>query len=164
MYQTQSVTQTATQAKRLASRIGAELMQMQALYGEPSDRQINEFVLEAEYYLAAKVLQSVQYGFKRNGKVVFDLFYTEAGATALNDKPGRVPPDADVSGASWFSYLIKNSAWEKLSALERQALLDKVPVKRSDAPEPVLDARLRNAGSKQFSEDTMGLRREARTL
>lgn len=79
MYQTRTATQTATQAKRLASRIGAELLQLRALYGEPSLDMIHRFTVEAEMYLAAGYLEKIEYGFKRHGKVVFELAYTGPG-------------------------------------------------------------------------------------
>ena len=55
MYQTRTATQTATQAKRLASRIGTELLQLQAFYGKPSESAVAAFITEAELYLAGRL-------------------------------------------------------------------------------------------------------------
>jgi hypothetical protein len=165
MQQTRTATQTATQAKRLASRIGAELLQLQSAYGKPSDTKLAAFVEEAEMYLAAGYLNRVSYGWKRDGEVIFELTYVARGATLVNDKPGRVPPTADLSGANWFSYLWKSAAWwNDLSSADRERFEAKSPVKRETAPAPIAAAGLRLVGNKTFSEDTLGLSAEVRTL
>lgn len=162
MYQTRTATQTTTQARRLASKIGSELLQLQALYGSPNDEKIEKFITEAELYLAAGYLDSVRYGFKRDGQVIFELVYTASDATSINDKPGRIPVDVNVSGSAWFSYLKQNNAWWSLSSAQREAFRAKLPLERTFAGEPELAPGVQASGVKQFSEDTLGLRREVR--
>ena len=165
-YQTRTATQTATQAKRLASRIGAELLQVTALYPQkgPSDEKITDFVLEAELYLAAGYLDHVRYGFKRDGLVVFELVYTADQASGIDDKPGRVPPGCDLTGGTWFSYLVQNEAWSTLTDQQREQFRSELPFRRSSGEEPRLAPGVYARGTKQFSEDTLGLRREVRAL
>lgn len=160
MYQTRTVTQTTTQAKRLASRIGAELLQVYAAYGKPSQKDVVEFIGEAELYLAHGYLQSVRYGFKRGGKVIFELCYTAEEATGIDDKPGRVPLGLSLSGSSWFSFLKQNDAWWRLTSSQREAFRARLPVQRTFGVEPELAPGVRVLGSKQFSEQTLGLRRD----
>lgn len=162
MYQTRTATQTYTQARRLASKIGSELLQVQALYGSPTEAKIEKFISEAEMYLAAGYLDSVRYGFERDGQVIFELYYAAADATSVNDKPGRVPTDVDITGGVWFSYLKQNDKWWSLTSAQREDFRSKLPLERTFADEPVLAPGVRSCGAKQFSEDTLGLRREVR--
>lgn len=164
MYQTKTATQTATQAKRLASRIGTELLQMQSYYGQPSSDTINRFIVEAELYLAAGYLDSVRYGFERNGLVIFELVYTATQASSLDDKPGRVPSDVDLTGAQWFSYLKQSNLWWTLTSAQREAFRATLPLQRAFGEEPALASGVYSSGNKQFSEETLGLRREIRRV
>jgi hypothetical protein len=164
MYQTRTATKTATQAKRLASCIGAELLQLQVAYGTPSDGSIASFIEEAELFMASGYLDRVSYGWKRDGVVIFELTYVARNGTLTNDKPGRVPPRQDLSGALWFSYLWTNNIWLGLPIVERQRFEAKSPVKRLGAPAPVAASGLRLIREKHFSEETLGLRAEVRTL
>ena len=163
-YQTRTTTQTATQARRLASRIGAELLQVRALYGSPSEAWIAQFTTEAEMYLAAGYLDNVRYGFERDDAVIFELIYTARDATGANDTPGRIPASCDLSGAKWFSYLTQNDTWWRLSPEQREDFRKKLPFQRSSAEEPRLAAGLRTVATKSFSEETLGLDRKVRTL
>lgn len=167
MYQTRSATQTATatQAKRLASRIGAELLQVQSHYGNPDRETLNKYIEEAEMFLAAGYLRSVRYGFKKNNKVVFEVEYTSQSATGVDDKPGRIPPAVDVTGGTWFSYLTySESFFSELSSAQREAFKSKSPLQRVPMDAPQAADGLRASGGKQFSEDTLGLYREVRLV
>lgn len=167
MYQTRTSTQTSTvtQAKRLASRIGAELLQIQAFYGKPDVTTLTKYIEEAAIFLAAGYLRSVQYGFKKNGKVIFEVEYTSQSATGIDDKPGRVPPAADVSGGTWFSYLSYSDAFfNKLTHAQREAFKSKSPLHREPADPPQRADGLRSSGTKQFSEESLGIYREIRLI
>lgn len=164
VYQTRATTQTATatQAKRLASRIGAELLQVQTFYGKPDAETLDKYIAEAEMFLAAGYLRSVRYGFKKGGDVVFEVAYTAQFANGTDDKPGRVPPTADVTGGIWFSYLTYSDAFYGLTREQQQAFKARSPLERETADEPRLAAGVRSAGTKHFSEDELGLYREVR--
>ena len=79
-------------------------------------------------------------GFRRNGYWIEPtLRYTArdlAGGTADDDDPGRVRPRVEVTGANFYSYLTYSRAWDSLNEPQRQALKDRIPVKRTGAPEP----------------------------
>jgi hypothetical protein len=164
MYRTKTVTQTATQARRLASRIGSELLQVQALYRRPSSEVIEKFIVEAELYLAAGYLDTVRYGFERNGLVIFELVYSATTANTIDDKPGRIPVDLDLAGSEWFSFLKQNSAWWSLSSSQREAFRGNLPLQRTFGEEPSLAPGIYSSSSKTFSEETLGLRREIRRI
>ena len=167
MYQTRTATQTATttQAKRLAARIGAELLQIQAHYGNPDAATLNKYIEEAELFLAAGYLKSVRYGFKKNGVVIFEVEYTAQSATGIDDKPGRIPATADVKGGSWFSYLTySNAFFNQLTSAQREAFESKSPLSRATGESPQAATGLHSSGSKQFSEESLGLYREVRLI
>jgi hypothetical protein len=161
---TRSVTETYTQARRLAARIAAELKQLQALYGRPSDDKIEEFAEEIESYIRAGYLDHVRYGFRRGDEVILELKYTAEDATGIDDKPGRIPVGVDISGAQWFSYLEQNYTWSSRSQSERDAFERELPFTRTGAPTPTYAYDAQERGSKHYSEDTLGLRREVRSI
>src|SRR6202035_795349 len=133
---TRSVTGTYTQARRLAARIAGELKQLQALYGQPSNQKIEEFALEAERYITAGYLDHIRYGLRRNGYVILELKYTAEQATGIDDKPGHIRVGVDIKGAEWFSYLVQNREWSRLSQAERDAFERELPFERIGAPTP----------------------------
>ncbi len=161
---TRSVTETYTQARRLAARIAAELKQLQSLYGRPSDEKIEEFAEEVEAFIRAGFLDHVRYGFRRNGDVILELKYTAEDATGIDDKPGRIPVGVDISGAVWFSFLEYNNVWESRSQAERDAFERELPFTRAGAPTPGYAYGARERGAKHYSEDALGLRREVRSI
>lgn len=160
----QTATATYTQAKRLAARIASELKQLQALYGRPDDSDIEEFAVEAEQFILAGYLDHIRYGFKRDGKVVLELKYTAEDATGIDDKPGRIPVGVDISRASWFSYLVKTQNWWNRSQAERDAFERNLPFTRVGADAPQYASGVTDRGSKHYSEDTLGLRKEVRSV
>ena len=137
---TQSGSQTFTivNARELGSKVAADLRLMQRFYGKPSDAQISDYLEELVQLLVRGYLKSVDYGFKKDGKWVVALNYTVYGNNiiATNDNAGRVPIGANVTGATFGSYLEKSAAFHALQLAERDALEDSLPFKRStgDAP------------------------------
>jgi hypothetical protein len=131
---------TRTHARELAAKVAADLRQMQVFYKEPTDQQINDFVEELVELLVGGYLASVDYGFRTNSGWVVALSYTvrSDGTLETNDRAGRVPVGANISGASWYSYLRKNSKWSNLTQSERDKIEALIPVKRSTANEPTV--------------------------
>ncbi|HPG27248.1 MAG TPA: hypothetical protein PLW10_16560, partial [Myxococcota bacterium] len=88
------------------------------------------------------------YGYRKNDAWIEPTVrYTArdlAGASADDDDPGRIRPGADVSSASFYSYLTYSSAWDALSRDERHAFKSKLPFYRSGAPEPTVNGYLRS--------------------
>jgi hypothetical protein len=131
---------TLTHAKYLASKVATDLKRMQRLYGSPSDYQINNFESELTEFLRNGFLSEVTYGFKRNDNWIEPtLRYTAkdlAGLSSGDDDPGRIRPNADISGASFYSYLIHNSAYDRLTVTEEENFKKTLPIQRSGAPSP----------------------------
>ncbi|MFJ5487101.1 hypothetical protein ACIKTA_05445 [Hansschlegelia beijingensis] len=146
--ESESLTFTLTHARDIAAKVATDLKRMQRLYDKPSDKAIADYEAEVTEMLRGGYLDSVSYGFKRNGDWIEPtLRYTArdlAGASANNDDPGRIRPGADTSGATFYSYLITNTAWLLLSESERAAVEAKLPFKRGGADEPGVSGYLTN--------------------
>lgn len=111
---------------------------MRIFYGQPSDASIDDFIEElTELLLVGGYLASVDYGLRRNGGWVVALSYTvRDGTLTSDDRAGRVPAGANVTGASWYSYLRYSDKWWGLTESERNRIKVSIPVKRSNAGEP----------------------------
>ena len=137
---TETSTFTRTHARHMAAKVAADLKRMQRFYGSPSDSKIDDFETEVVELLKDGYMGTVTYGYRCGGYWIEPtLKYTArdlAGGTAGDDDPGRVRPRADVSGASFHSYLTYSRAWDGLTDSQQQAVKDRLPVKRTGAPEP----------------------------
>lgn len=158
-----SETFTATHAKHIASRVATDLKRVQRFYGSPTDAWIDSYELEMIQYLKAGYLLEVTYGFKREGQWVEpSLRYTarELGEGAVDDDPGRVRPGANVNGASFTSYLVRNAAWNSLTNEARAAFQRNLPFERADAAAPTIngylvDDRTYSAGGRSLSRSSV---------
>ena len=143
---TDTQTFTVTHARHMAAKVATDLKRMQRLYGKPSDASIADYEEEVIELLKAGMLGTVTYGYRRDDNWIEPtLQYTArdlAGISANDDDPGRIRPGADVSDASFYSYLTHNAAWHGLSEKEREDFEERLPFKRSGAPEPGVDGYL----------------------
>ena len=137
---TDTITFNRTHAKHIAAKVATDLKRVQRFYYKPSDDRINAYEAEAIELLKEGFLDTVIYGFRRNGVWIEPtLRYTAwdlAGASAVDDDPGRIRPGEDISGASFYSYLICSSAWDRLTKQEKEAFSSRLPFQRTGAPEP----------------------------
>lgn len=156
----ETTTFTATHAKHMAAKVATDLKRLQRLYGSPSDADIANYETEVIEFLKHGYLGTVTYGFWRNGNWIEPaLRYTArdlAGASANNDDPGRIRPGADVTGASFWSYLTYSAAWGNLSHSEKEAFNNRLPFQRSGAPEPgvngyLIDDRTYSSGGRALN-------------
>ncbi|MGD8450887.1 MAG: hypothetical protein PVJ57_03635 [Phycisphaerae bacterium] len=130
---TTTETWSCTHARYIAGKVGADLRQMQQAYGQPTDEHLSDLVAELTAYLADDYLDYVEYGFRRGDTWVVAHKYTagELGAAANDDRSGRVRRGANVSGAYWSSYLVKNGRWWSLSQAERDRYESQIAIKRT---------------------------------
>lgn len=137
---TETAAFTVTHATHMAAKVAADLKRMQRLYGSPSDASITNYEAEIIALLKAGYLGTVTYGYWRNDTWIEPtLRYTAqelAGASASDDDPGRVKPGANITGATFYSYLTYSAAWDRLSAAEQSAFKSDLPFYRGGAPEP----------------------------
>ena len=143
---TDTLTFTRTHAKHMAAKVATDLKRMQRFYDRPSDSEIADYEAEAIEFLKAGYLETVMYGFRRNGNWIEPtLSYTArdlAGASANDDDPGRVRPGADIRGASFYSYMTYSVLWHLLSEAQQEEFIRRLPFRRNGAPQPGIDGYL----------------------
>ena len=134
---TTSATFTKTNVEYVASKVLADLRGLRAYYGQPSEARIWEFYDELVELLVGGYVTSVEYGFKRYGQRVVSLYYEARMDGSLTDgKSGGVYARADISGASWFSFLVYSRKWDLLSPSGQQEIEAGIPIKRSYGQAP----------------------------
>ncbi|HTV30266.1 MAG TPA: hypothetical protein VMF32_21120 [Xanthobacteraceae bacterium] len=137
---------TVTHARHMAAKVATDLQRMQRFYGYPSDTRIAEFEAEITEFLKAGYLGTVTYGFKRDGQWIEPtLRYAArdlAGSAANDDDPGKVRPGADISGATFYSYLTYGGGWYSESEAEKAAFEKRLPIQRGTASEPGVNGYL----------------------
>lgn len=138
---------TITHARYIAAKVATDLKRVQRFYRKPSDNDIFNYELEAIMLLKDGYLERVTYGFKRNGNwIAPTLRYTArdfVGMSFNDDDPGRIYPGADISGASFGSYLIYTDKWDTLSINEQQLYKSNLPFQRTGGEEPGVIGYLR---------------------
>ncbi|SHF40889.1 hypothetical protein SAMN05444279_1385 [Ruegeria intermedia] len=141
----ESSTFTVTHARHMAAKVATDLKRVQRFYGSPSDSRIADYEAEAIALMKAGYLNYVWYGFKRNGLWIEPtLKYTaqDLYSGSIDDDPGKIRPGADVSGASFYSYLTYSPKWHALSAAEQDAFEQGLPYIRTGAAEPSVNGYL----------------------
>lgn len=142
----ETTTFTVTHAKHMAAKIAADLKRLQRLYGKPSDASIGEYETEAIALMKAGYLDTVSYGWKRNGSWIEPtLRYTArdlAGSSSDSDDPGKVRSGADIDGAGFTSFLTYSSKWSALSSEEKTAFKKNLPFFRGAGEEPSISGYL----------------------
>lgn len=137
---------TVTHARHMAAKVATDLKRMQRLYGSPGDATIATYEAEVTEFLKAGFLGTVMYGYRRDGKWIEPMLkYTArdlAGGAANDDDPGRVRPGANITGATFYSYLTYSAAWDNAPAADKEAFEKRLPFQRNGAPEPGLNGYL----------------------
>lgn len=135
---TQTNTFTRTHAEYLASKIAADLLQMQHFYGNPSDSEIDKYLQELIILLLGGYLDSVDYGYRKDNKWVVVVRYSAqfGSSSTTDDRSGGVYPGADITGSTWGSYLRKNSKYNNLPLPEKTRIEELLPIPRSAQDEP----------------------------
>jgi hypothetical protein len=142
-----NTTFTITNAKYLASKIATDLKRIQRFYGHPTDKQISDYETEITELLKEGYLDNITYGFRRNGiwikpSIKYDSIELSNGNT--DDDPGKIVVGADISNATFGSFLCKNKKWDNLSQVERDNFLKKLPLQRTDGSTPQSDGHFSN--------------------
>lgn len=157
---TTTETWSRTHARYVAGKVAADLRQMQQAYGRPSDTDIENYLQELTELLAGGYVKEVSYGFRRDGAWIAALKYTADmyGNLTADDRSGRIPRGADITGAAWYSFLTYSSKWDALTQSQRESIERDLPFARSSGVEPII-----RSGSwspdKSYSAAGCGLRR-----
>lgn len=139
---TETKTFTVTHARYMAAKVAADLKRMQRFYGYPSDASIGDFETEVIELLKHGYLGNITYGFKRDGNwITPTLRYTASDLEndSIDDDPGRVPANADITGASFYNFLTYSDKWYKMSSDEKISFKSSLPFQRSEGEMPGVD-------------------------
>lgn len=158
---TESSTFTITHARHMAAKVATDLRRMNRYYGKPSIAKIADFEEEITQLLKHGYLKKVIYGFKRGPNMIEPtLTYTAEELSydgASDDDPGRVKPNKDVEGATFYSFLTYTSAWTAKSQSEKDEFDAGLPFQRGVADEPGADGYYAN--DKTYSSGGRALNR-----
>ena len=89
---------TITHARYLASKVAADMRQMNLHYGAPNLVQIPDYEEELAILLKGGYVWAYEFGFKRDEKRVVTCYYTRRELASADDRPGKVDPSADITG------------------------------------------------------------------
>lgn len=153
---TESSVFTITHARHIAAKVATDLKRMQRYYGHPGDADIDAYEEEVIALMKAGYLGRVWYGFKRNGLWIEPTIkYTarDLNGDSSDDDPGRIRRGADVSGASFYSFLTYSASWDDLTWSGQDAFKKSLPFYRKAATEPavyghILPDRTYSSGSR----------------
>lgn len=136
----ETTTFTLTHAKHMAAKFATDLKRLQRFYGQPSDTAIANYETEVIELLKAGYLGTLTVGFRRNDQWIEPtLRYTArdlSGASANDNDPGRFRPGANITGASFYSYLLYDP---RVSESEKDVFQKRMPFYRNGAPEPSIN-------------------------
>jgi hypothetical protein len=156
---TTSRTFTITHARYVTSKVAADLRQLHAFYGRPSEGAIDDYAEEAALLLRDGYLERVDYGFQRDDRWVLLLRYlARSDGTLTDENAGRVPAGVDIIGTSFSSYLTNTSRYFALSAAEREAVDAILPIRRSHGAESGFVSGTW-AGDRSYSSGGTGVQR-----
>jgi hypothetical protein len=134
---TSTETFTRTIARYIASKVATDLHRMYSYYGQPSLERIDDYLEELTELLVGDYVQSVEYGFKRDNNRVVSLYYeVRSDGTLTDSRAGGVYARADITGATWFSFLTFTSKWFALVEGQRDQVEKRLPFRRSDGEAP----------------------------
>ncbi len=137
---TRSASFTLTDARYVGAKIGADLRQLRALYGEPeSATEITDYVEEVAQLLNHGYLDSVSYGFRDPDTNLWKLrlrYRATLGGHLLDEGPGRLPRTAPVTGLPFCSFLNYSTKFNSLPQAKRTAFKKALPVDRTTGTEP----------------------------
>lgn len=137
---------TITHARHMAAKVAADSSACNASMAPRAMRILLDYETEVVELLKAGYLDTVTYGYKRSDKWIEPtLRYTAkdlAGSSGNDDDPGKVRPNADISGASFYNYLTYSSAWFALTPDQRESFKKGLPFQRTGAAEPGISGYL----------------------
>jgi hypothetical protein len=158
---TKSSTFTIAEARKLASKVEADLYLCSRYYGAPAADHIPKYAEELAQLLNGGYVEQYEFGFKKDGNRIVSWRYRVAadGSLQMDDRAGRVFSAADVSGAAYYNYLWHSSAWSSLTTAERERIETSLPLQRTGGDPPGDGNGYWAAGDKTYSASGVGLGR-----
>ena len=134
---------TITDARHIASKVATDLLRFQRFYGRPSNSKIDAYEEELVALLKQDYIDTVIYGFKRDGNWVAAAtvrYRAQSGGILLvDDDPGKIRPGEDIIYAAFTSFLTYSSNWFSLSNQQQEQFEATLPFRRSTGQEPGIE-------------------------
>jgi hypothetical protein len=130
---------TITDARYIGAKVGADLRQLNTLYGKPTLTDIPDYVEEVALLLKNGYLDTVDYGFRDAGTNAWKLrlrYRATTGGQLVDSPPGSLPRSTDVVGLSFYSYLTYSSTFHQLTTTDQGQFKQTLPVQRGGAAAP----------------------------
>lgn len=129
---------TLTHARRLSSKVAADMLRCQQNYGLPGNQWIETYATELALLLNAKALGSYEFGFKKGENRVVSWFYKVDSSGNLNadDSPGRVSSAASIEGAEFFNFVTYSLDYVRMEDNDKNALHASLPFRRNSGSPP----------------------------
>ena len=131
-------TVTTTAPRELAGKIAADLRQLALYYHQPPADTIRDYLQELEILLQGGFVDTYAFGFVRNHRWVLCFEYKVTSGVITGGHAGGIRPDVDVRDASYLNYLTYSDRFARLPHDQRRAILDPLPIRRSDMDQPGL--------------------------
>lgn len=135
---TASTTFTITDARYVASKLGADLGYLRAVYGCPVQTKIDDYVEEVAQLLKAGYLDTVDYGFMDSNDVwKLRLRYrATVGGHLIDVSPGGIRSVINTTGLSFHSFLRFSNSWLTLPRPQQETFEKTLPFVRTFGNEP----------------------------
>ena len=136
---TRSETFSIINARKLSAKVATDMHLCAQYYNRPSEDEIRNYAEELAQYLNAGYVKEYEFGFKKGNKRIVSWRYTvdENGVLTADERPGKVVPYVDISGAVFFNYLTQNSRYFELSGAQQTRFCETLPVQRTFSDPPV---------------------------
>jgi hypothetical protein len=129
---------TIIHARKLASKVAADMHLCAQYYGRPSEESIRRYAEELAQYLNEGYVTEYEFGYLRNNQRVVSWRYKvdENGVLTADDRAGKVVAYVDVTGATFFDRLSQSSRFWQLSEVQRARFEQGLPVQRTVSDPP----------------------------
>ena len=146
----------------MSAKVSADLRRIQRFYDWPSSTRIADYEEEIAQLLKNGYLGTVTFGFKRDGQWIEPtVSYTASELSdAMDDVPGAISPHADVSNATFYSFLTYSDKYWSLSSQERSDFKKSLPIQRGEGDEPSVSGyyesdKTYSSGDRSLSRKTL---------
>jgi hypothetical protein len=135
---TRSESFTIIHARKLSSKVAADMHLCAQYYGRPSEDHIRNYAEELAQYLNEGYVEEYEFGYMKNNQRVVSWRYKvdENGVLTADDRPGKLVAYVDITGATFFNYLTQNRHFFQLSATQQARFKEALPVRRTDGEPP----------------------------
>jgi hypothetical protein len=129
---------TIVHARRLSSKVVADLVRCSQLYRRPAASSIQDYGEELALRLNKGYVSSYEFGFKKDNLRILSWFYTvdETGSITDDNRPGAIVSNVEVASANFFNFMTYSQKWVNTPSAEQEAFLKTLPFVRSSGLGP----------------------------